>query len=107
MKSIFTEVSEMAQKINSLGKPQEGVAYIIAAVDTKEESKANTTIAVAGKGADVMTLVKCMLKEGNLGMAIKQIQTIEALEKLKELIDMKPSDTPKDKAAAASETKLS
>lgn len=107
MKSIFTEVTEMAQKINSLGKPQEGVAYIIAAVDTKEESKANTTIAVAGKGADVMILVKRMLKEGDLGMVIKQIQTIEALEKLKELIDMKISDTPKDKDAAVSETKLS
>lgn len=105
MKSIFTEVSEMAQKINSMGKPQEGVAYIIAAIDTKEEGKPNTSIALAGKGIDVLALVDRLLEDSAFGSMVTRLQTMRALDRLKDILDDKLSDTPKD--ADASKTKLS
>lgn len=107
MKSIFTEVSEMAQKINSMGKPQEGVAYIIAAVDTKEEGKPNTSIALAGKGIDVLTLVDRLLDDDAFGSMVKRLQTMRALDHLKDILGDKLSDAPKDADANASKTKLS
>lgn len=105
-KSIFTEVSEMAQKINSMGKPQEGVAYIIAAVDTKEEDKANTAIVLAGSGLDVAILIQRLLKEESFGLILRKLQAIEAIEALKNLIDKNMKDKPEGKCeAAATEAK--
>lgn len=96
MNEIFEKVSAMAQEINSKGKPEEGTAYLIAAVNTKEESKANTTITLAGKGADVLVLINALLKEESFERGLKLALTTQVFDKLGSLLKDLPKEDKKE-----------
>lgn len=96
MKDLFKKVHDFAEEVIGGGK-EEGVAIIIAAIDTTvepEEGLENNVIAINGRGSDLLPLLSGLLENEDLQPLFTHAMLANLLKKRDKVTSGNEKDTP-------------